>query len=134
MRGKSPLTAASTTPKVYTKSEIIASMKELRFRGSSRADLRDFPKLVRGHAGLQLRKVQRGVRPPDSKAMPSIGPGVVEIRLWDEAGTFRVIYVANLGDAVYVLHCFQKKTQKTRTQDIDLAKKRFQDLKKEISS
>lgn len=98
------------------------------------SDLRDFPQPVRRRAGFELQRVQEGERPFDSKPMPTIGPGVVEIRIWDEAGTFRVIYVANLRSAVYVLHCFQKKTQKTRTQDIELAKKRLQELKKEISS
>ena len=62
-------------------------------------------------AGFQLDKVQRGEEPDDSKPMPSIGAGVKEIRIWDETGTFRVIYLARLADAVYVLHCFQKKAQ-----------------------
>jgi phage-related protein len=53
---------------------------------------------------------------------------VKEIRIWDEAGTFRVIYLAKLADAVYVLHCFQKKTQQTSERDIRLARKRFKEL------
>jgi phage-related protein len=57
--------------------------------------------------------------------MPSIGKGVEEIRIWDDAGTFRVIYTARLADAVYVLHAFQKKTQTTSKRDIEIAKKRF---------
>ncbi len=60
--------------------------------------------------------------------MPSIGQGVEEIRIWDESGTYRVIYTARLKDAVYVLHAFQKKTQATSQRDIDLAKKRFEEL------
>ncbi len=63
--------------------------------------------------------------------MPAIGPGVREIRVRDETGAFRVIYIARLADAVYVLHCFQKKTQKTAKRDIDLAKRRYKDLKEE---
>ncbi len=51
-----------------------------------------------------------------------------------EAGTFRVVYVAKLADAVFVLHCFQKKTQQTAKRDIDLAKKRLKDLMKEFAS
>ena len=51
-----------------------------------------------------------------------------------EAGTFRVIYVAKFENAVYVLHCFQKKSQKTSKKDIDLAAKRYKDLIKEIAS
>ena len=56
---------------------------------------------------------------------------MVELRIWDEAGTFRVVYVAKLADAVYVLHCFQKKTQQTAKRDIDLARKRLKELLKD---
>ena len=63
----------------------------------------------------------------------SIGAGVVELRIWDEAGTFRVVYVAKLADAVYVLHCFQKKTQRTTKRDIELTQKRLKALMKEIA-
>ena len=66
--------------------------------------------------------------------MPSIGKGVTEIRIWDEAGAFRVVYVAKFEDAVYVLHCFQKKTQQTAKKDIDLAAKRYKDLLKELKA
>lgn len=71
--------------------------------------------------------------PDDAKAMPTIGAGVVELRIWDEAGTFRVVYVAKLADAIYVLHCFQKKTQQTPKRDIELAQKRLKDLMKEVA-
>jgi phage-related protein len=60
--------------------------------------------------------------------MPSIGKGVEEIRLWDDTGTYRVIYTARFADSVYVLHAFQKKTQATSKRDIDLAKSRFNEL------
>ena len=65
--------------------------------------------------------------------MPSIGAGVLELRIWDEAGTFRVVYIAKLEDAVHVLHCFQKKTQQTAKRDIALAQKRLKALMKEIA-
>lgn len=106
-------------------------MKPIEFRGTALDDLRGFPHTVMREAGYQLDKVQNGLQPNDAKAMPSIGAGVVEIRLWDEAGTFRVVYVAKLEDAVYVLHCFQKKTQQTAKQDIELARKRLRALIKE---
>lgn len=57
---------------------------------------------------------------------------MVELRIWDEAGTFRVVYVAKLADAIYVLHCFQKKTQETAKRDIELARKRLKDVLKEM--
>jgi len=60
--------------------------------------------------------------------MPSVGPGVMEIRIREHNGAFRVFYVANRGDAVFVLHCFQKKTQQTAKKDIDLGKQRYKEL------
>ena len=90
--------------------------------------LREFSEDARHDAGYQLEKVQRGEQPDDFKPMPSIGKGVEEIRMWDDTGTYRVVYTARLADAVYVLHAFQKKTRATATRDIELAKKRFTEL------
>lgn len=109
------------------------NMKYLEFRGSSLSDLRDFPQTAMRDVGHQLDKVQNGLAPDDAKPMPTIGAGVMELRIWDEAGTFRVVYVAKFEDAVYVLHCFKKKTPQTSQPDIELARKRFKELVKEIS-
>lgn len=103
-------------------------MKPIDFCGDSLDALRAFPESAKREAGYQLDKVQHGYEPDDWKPMSSIGSGVREIRVWDEAGTFRVIYVAKLADAVYVLHCFQKKTEQTSEKDIKLARKRFKEL------
>ncbi len=70
---------------------------------------------------MELRKVQLGLEPSDWKPMKSIGPGVRELRIRAAAGAFRVLYVANFAEAVYVLHAFQKKTQTTPKHDLDLA-------------
>lgn len=105
--------------------------KPVEFLGDSLDALRAFPDGARQEAGFQLHKVQHGEDPDDWKPMGAIGAGVKEIRIWDEAGTFRVIYLAKLADAVYVLHCFQKKTQETSQKDLKLAQKRFKDLMKE---
>lgn len=107
-------------------------MKTLYFLGDSRKRLCDFGKDARQDAGYQLDKVQRGEQPDDFKPMPSIGKGVEELRIWDDTGTYRVIYTARIKDAVYVLHAFQKKTDKTAKSDIDLAKTRFADLTRSI--
>ena len=69
--------------------------------------------------------VQVGREPADFKPIPSVGPGAYEIRVRDEAGAFRVIYVAKFEHAVYVLHAFQKKTRKTPQADIELAASRY---------
>ena len=106
-------------------------MRGLKFRGSSLKDLCEFPKDARREAGYQLDRVQNGLEPEEFKPMSDVGSGVQEIRIKDEAGIFRVLYVAKLEDAVYVLHCFQKKTQRTAKSDLDLASKRYSELVKE---
>lgn len=105
----------------------------LKFRGGALDELRAFPSSARREAGYQLDKVQNSVPPTDWKPMATVGRGVQEIRIWDDAGAFRVIYVARFADAVYVLHCFQKRTQKTAKADLNLAEKRYQDLVRELS-
>ena len=105
-------------------------MKSVVFLGDSLKRLRDFPEEARHDAGYQLDKVQRGQTPDDCRPMPSIGKGVEEIRIWDDSGTYRVIYTARLRDAVYVLHAFQKKTQATSKRDIDVARQRLAQVMK----
>jgi phage-related protein len=77
-------------------------------------------------------KSSMGVNQDDWKPMNRVGRGVREIRIRDTAGVFRVIYVAKFDDAVYVLHCFQKRTQKTSKADLNLAAQRYRDLLKEL--
>lgn len=105
--------------------------KPVEFRGSSLDDLRAFPLAARREAGHQIDQVQHGREPDDWKPINTVGQGVKEIRIRDAAGAFRVIFVAKFADAVFVLHCFQKKTEKTSKADVDLAAKRFRDLLKE---
>jgi phage-related protein len=100
-------------------------MKPIYFVGTARKDLAEFPESARRRAGHELFKVQVGRMPSDFKPMPGIGDGAYEIRVQDEAGAFRVIYVAKFNDAVYVLHAFQKKTRKTAKPDMDLAAWRY---------
>jgi len=100
----------------------------VRFLGDSLKCLREFPKNVRHDAGYQLDKVQRGGQPDDFKPMPTIGNSVEEIRVSDSIGTYRVIYVARREEAVYVLHAFQKKSQATPRNDLQIAKRRFRQL------
>jgi len=103
-------------------------MKRIIWQGSSRTDLKSFPPMVVDAAGYQLFRVQTGLDPDDWKPMPSIGPGVQEIRLRDATGAFRIIYIATGPQGVYVLHCFQKKSQKTNVHDIQLARERLKTI------
>jgi len=106
-------------------------LKPVEFRGSALDDWRAFPQAARREAGYQLDRVQHGREPDDWKPINAVGRGVREIRIRDAAGAFRVLYVAKFDDAVYVLHCFQKKTQKTSKADLNLAAQRYRDLLKE---
>ena len=106
-------------------------MKPVEFIGTALDDLRAFPEIARREAGCQVDKVQHGETPDDWKPMTGIGSGVKEIRIQDATGAFRVIYLAKLADAVYVLHCFQKKSEQTSEADIRLARKRFKELTKD---
>ena len=63
--------------------------------------------------------------------MPGIGKGAEELRMRDATGAYRVVYTARLADAVYVLHAFQKKTQRTAPADIELARNRFKQVMRE---
>lgn len=102
-------------------------MKPLRFLGSSLDDLRDFPAEPRRHAGFELFAVQRGLDPADWRSMSEVGAGAREIRI-HVLGEWRVFYVATIADAVYVLHCFHKRTQKTRREDVELARRRYRQI------
>lgn len=100
--------------------------------GGALDDLRALPLSARREAGYQIDRVQRGLEPDDWKPMSTVGPGVREIRIRDVTGAFRVLYIAKFAEVVYVLHCFQKKSEKTSKVDLDLAAKRYRHLLKEL--
>jgi phage-related protein len=103
-------------------------VKDLHFVGASLADLRRFPAGARREAGFQLDAVQRGLDATDWKPLSTVGAGVREIRI-HVLGEWRVIDVARFADAVYVLHCFEKKSRKTRKEDLALARERYRLLR-----
>lgn len=107
-------------------------MKPVSFLGDSLYAIRTFPDGARRQAGYQIERVQRGLDPDDWKPMRSIGAGVREIRVRDAAGAFRVIYIATLADAVYVLHAFRKKSRATSRHDLDLAAARLKHLTRRV--
>jgi len=103
--------------------------KEIRWIGSSYQNILDFPPEARKEAGHQLGKVQAGLEPDDWKPFGEAGAGIKEIRIWEKAGTYRVMYVAKFEEAIYVLHCFQKKTQATAKKDKDIVTARYRAIK-----
>lgn len=104
--------------------------KEIRWLGSSFVDLLAFPGDARRDAGFQLGKVQAGLDPDDWKPFDDVGAGTREIRIRDAKGIFRVMYVAKFDEAIYVLHCFQKKTQATSSRDKEIAATRYRAIRK----
>ena len=104
--------------------------KQAVFEGSSLDELLAFPPPARENAGFQIYLVELGRDPDDWKPMKGIGAGVREIRIAGADGQFRVIYVAKFEEAVYVLHAFAKKTQKTPQRNLDIAAARYKALVK----
>ena len=101
--------------------------KPVGWRGSALSDLRRFPEEARREAGYQLHLLQQGKAPDDWKPMPSWNRAPWRsafTRVWEH----RVFVVVRFEEAVYVLHVLQKKAQKTPTHEIDLAKRRYNDL------
>lgn len=104
--------------------------KQVHWLGDSLDVVRTFPEAARRSAGNQLGMVQSGLDPTDWKPIEIVGPGTKEIRI--RVGmAYRVFYVAKFSEAVYVLHAFMKKSQKTSKRDIDLATERYKALMKE---
>lgn len=104
--------------------------KPLEWLGDSKERMKSFPSDVQDNAGYELWLVQVGKIPANWKVIKTVGTGVKEIRVKDEGGQFRVIYLATRPEAVYILHTFQKKTQKTSKRDIELARQRFKEIGK----
>lgn len=102
-------------------------IKEIKWMGSSYKDIKNFPKEARQELGYNLDRLQRGLEPSDYKPMHVIGLGVKELRVHLE-NEYRAIYVVKYAKAIYVLHVFVKKTQKTSKKDIELARGRFRKI------
>ena len=103
-------------------------MKGVTWIGDSREQVRRFPKAVRRAVGEALRFTQRGAKHPKAKPMRGIGSGVWEIVARYDTDTYRAIYTVNIGDKIYVLHAFQKKSTRgirTPKREIDLIKQRL---------
>lgn len=98
--------------------------KPIAWVGSALDDLRKFPESARSRAGYQLRRIQGGLMANDWRPMPRVGAGVLEIRI-HTGRQHRVFYITRFEEAIYVLHAFEKKTQRTTKLDVDLAKRRL---------
>jgi phage-related protein len=96
----------------------MSAIKHLIFRGSSLDDLRNFPAKARSEAGYQLDRIQHGHDADDWKPMATVGPGVKEIRVKDEAGIFRVMHVAKIWLNLPMLSTFYIASRRSRSKPI----------------
>jgi phage-related protein len=104
--------------------------KPIVWIGSSFGDIRNFPAAARRQAGHDLNCLQAGATPDDWKAFSTVGAGTYEIRIKTENNQRRIFYVAKFEEAIYVLHCFIKKSQKTSLFDVEIGKQRYKAVKK----
>ncbi len=101
---------------------------EIQWEGDSKLVVRSFPESVRQDLGAGLRMLQSGLLPDWSRRMVSVGPGVFELKTYDERSWYRLLYLSKIGNTIYVLHAFEKKSAKTEKRDLEVAKKRLQSV------
>lgn len=107
---------------------------EVAWEGDSLKTLRGFPTDVRADLGAELRRLQCGELPLNSRPMKSIGARVYEIKEQDDRAWYRVVYLAKVENRIYVLHCFEKQSAKTSLRDLQLAKARLQAVLARLSA
>jgi phage-related protein len=105
-------------------------MKAALFHPAAIAAIRSFPRGVRRDLGKLLYDVQMEVRPgmPQSRPMPSVAPGVEELRLRYRSGVYRAFYYVRSARGILVVHAFMKKTHATSRQDIELGRRRLREM------
>src|SRR5437870_5045556 len=102
---------------------------KVAWEGDSLAAVRAFPPVIRQEIGLDIRRLQQGNMPHDSRPMRSIGKGVFELRQRDSRGWYRLIYLTHVGDTLYMLHAFTKKSAKTSRNDLAIAASRLKNVR-----
>jgi len=108
---------------------VVVRLKPIIWIRSSKEDLKRFPELAQRHIGFNLKAAQMGEKHPDSKSMRGFGGGsVLEVVEDYDRGTYRAVYTVRFAEAIYVLHCFQKKSRHgvaTARRDINLIEQRL---------
>lgn len=102
--------------------------KLLYWEGSSKKDFKEFPVPVQKDMGVSLFVVQLGGTPDSAKPWKGLGSGVYELVEDHRGDTFRAVYTVKVGDAVHVLHAFQKKSKSgiaTPQPEVELIEKRL---------
>jgi phage-related protein len=105
---------------------------QIAWEGNSKEVISAFPDEVKQNLGFQLRRLQCGEAPTDYRPMPSIGPGVFELRDEDERSWYRVIYLSRINNVIHVLHCFEKKGRETPKNELKTARQRLAAVKQRL--
>ena len=113
--------------------KMVEQEAKVAWQGDSLDVVKSFPKAVRREMGLDIRRLQQGNMPHDSRPMKSIGQGVFELRQRDSNGWYRLIYLTRVGDTLYMLHGFTKKSAKTSRNDLAIATTRLKDVRAKIA-
>ena len=108
-------------------------LANISWEGDSLERLKKFPSDIKKDFGFELHLLQSGEKPLSSRPMKSIGSRVYELKDRDEKTWYRVVYLAKVGDMIYVLHSFTKDTRKTEKKDLDLAKERLKKVKQRLA-
>lgn len=105
-----------------------AQRKPIVFCGATLKTIRELPRAVQDDLGHRVDLVQQGFTPQGCTPVKRVGPGTMELRIWNDDGTYRVLYVAKFEEAVYILHTFKKTTEKISQVDIDIAKENYKEI------
>ena len=112
-------------------------MKKLVWLADSRSNVRAFPVGVRDDIGYALYAAQLGEKTIKAKPLHGLGSGVMEVVANDKSGTYRAVYTVSIGDAIYVIHAFQKKSKMgtaTPQSEIELVRQRLTQLRNEVKN
>jgi phage-related protein len=110
-------------------------MKKLTWLADSRAAVKRLPASVQDDIGYALYAAQLGETSLKAKPLHGLGAGVMEIAVNDASGTFRAVYTVSIGDSIYVIHAFQKKSKAgiaTPKSETDLIRQRLKQLRSEV--
>jgi phage-related protein len=103
------------------------------WEGDSLEVLKTFPEVVMQNFGFELWQLQQGERPRDYRPLPSVGPGVFELRDQDKRGWYRVVYLSRIDDVIYALHCFEKKSREMPGRDFQKSRERLRAVKARLA-
>jgi len=113
--------------------QVSARRAEVSWEGDSLDVLRRWPKPIREDFGIALGEMQEGNAPAlPVRPMPSIAPGVFELKDGDAHTWYRMVYLARVNDTIYVLHCFTKNTGKTERRDLVTAERRWSQVQQRL--